>query len=33
VVRATFTGLGMLREPGAVRRLRGKAEEPAEATA
>jgi small subunit ribosomal protein S5 len=33
VVRATFTGLQMLREPRAVRRLRGKEEEPAEATA
>jgi small subunit ribosomal protein S5 len=29
VVRATFTGLQMLREPAAVRRLRGKEEEPA----
>ena len=29
VVRATFTGLRMLREPAAVRRLRGKEEEPA----
>jgi hypothetical protein len=33
VVRATFTGLRMLREPAAVRRLRGKEEEPAPATA
>ena len=33
VVRATFTGLQMLREPAAVRRLRGKEEEPAEARA
>jgi small subunit ribosomal protein S5 len=33
VVRATFTGLQMLREPASVRRLRGKDEEPAEATA
>ena len=32
-VRAPFTGLQMLREPGSVRRLRGKEEEPAEATA
>ena len=31
VVRATFTGLQMLREPGSVRRLRGKDEEPSEA--
>ena len=33
VVRATFTGLQMLREPASVRRLRGKEEEPAPATA
>src|SRR5918993_793263 len=33
VVRATFTGLMGLRDPGAVRRLRGKEEEPATAQA
>ena len=31
VVRATFAGLMGLRDPGAVRKLRGKEEEPAEA--
>jgi len=34
VVRATFTGLKMLKDPGAIRRLRGKEEEePASVTA
>ncbi len=33
VVRATFTGLQMLRDPAVVRRLRGKEEEPAGARA